>query len=257
MGGQLFLLPHPQPHAQPSCVVLWFCHQREPVSQPALSPPGDPIPSYTGAFAPAAPEGTCTSPKRSPPRGVPSSRILCSGTPAQTPLCRRSEDHSSLPLVSSRQGPSTPCTLGTPGGLKHCPRPGPTCGSPGGTGPGVAWASGLFRSTLGILKTAGKPAPLLPRAIHAVWGARSHARRALCGWEGAEGFQLCFQGPQGSGGPHSARNPTLSKRERGNGASAQTWLRQSRPLKNASSRPHARPFRNPNLSFLGAPSSLP
>lgn len=164
---------------------------------------------------------------------------------------------SSLPLVSSRQGPSTPCTLGTPGGLKHCPRPGPTCGSPGGTGPGVAWASGLFRSTLGILKTAGKPAPLLPRAIHAVWGARPRTRWALCGWEGAEGFQLCFQGPQGSGGPHSARNPTLSKRERGNGASAQTWLRQSRPLKNASSRPHARPFRNPNLSFLGAPSSLP
>lgn len=80
---------------------------------------------------------------------------------------------------------------------------------------------------------------LLSRAVHAVWGSQSLARQALCGWEGAEGFQLCFQGPQGSGGH---RNPTLSKRERVNEPSAQTWLRQSRPLKNASSRPHACPL---------------
>lgn len=80
---------------------------------------------------------------------------------------------------------------------------------------------------------------LLSRAVHAVWGSQSLTRQALCGWEGAEGFQLCFQGPQGSGGH---RNPTLSKREQVNEPSAQTWLRQSRPLKNASSKPHACPL---------------
>lgn len=73
------------------------------------------------------------------------------------------------------------CTLGTPGGLKHCPRPGPTRSGPGAIGLGVAWASRLFKSTLGILTTAGKPALLPSRAFHAVWGSQSLARRRCAG----------------------------------------------------------------------------
>lgn len=117
--------PHiPQPHAQPAHVVLRFCHQRDPVSQPVCSPSRDPIPVRLEASA-QEPLWAHSCPQRQTPEGCLVQWMLALWDLLLDALCLRHKAHAFLPVLPITVAVVNPSrTLENLGEFKRCSCPG-------------------------------------------------------------------------------------------------------------------------------------
>lgn len=151
LAGGAALPPLPsQPQAQPPHVVLRFCHQRDPASLPACSPPGDQFQVKLGAST-CSRYGHIQIPEDKLPAGCLVQWMTALRDLAPDSLCPKHKAHAPLPVVPATGTVINPCRTGSALGSSDTAHGRPQPSHSGSVGLGAAGAPGAFKAARGIL----------------------------------------------------------------------------------------------------------